>query len=440
MSVMALVRILKLTAVGAVVVILSAVASAEENRPANGRVYYAGEDVPSPSPSDLPPPPVTVQDSFWDSECESGCCRCDNGCCGNGCGLGDPCKLLQTCCMKAHNVDAGGWVQGGFYNYNTGMFNDYPDNFNVNQVWLYSEKALDAKCGWDWGYRVDYVYGTDAPDTQSFGNQLNTYDFGWFNGAFYGHAVPQLYGEVGYGDLSVKLGHFYTIIGYEVVAAPDNFFYSHAFTMYYAEPFTHSGFLATYEANDQVTWYGGWSAGYDTGFDRFEGDIFLGGFSVGLGENVTATYACTVGRLGFGTNLSGYSHSVVVDVQLSEKLNYVFQSDYINYDGIVTHPASLMGLPLDPVLLYRYGVNNYLFYEINERLKAGIRLEWFNVEEDPQGDRSDLYEVTFGFNYRPHANFVIRPELRWEQDNDGFTVDPARNNQVGFGMDMILMF
>jgi len=30
------------------------------------------------------------------------------------------------------------------------------------------------------------------------------------------------------GHLTVRMGHFYTILGYETVTAPKNFFYSHA--------------------------------------------------------------------------------------------------------------------------------------------------------------------------------------------------------------------
>ena len=48
---------------------------------------------------------------------------------------------------------------------------------------------------------------------------MNNFDHG-----IYGFALPQVYGEVAMGDLSVKMGHFFTIIGYEVVTAPDNFF------------------------------------------------------------------------------------------------------------------------------------------------------------------------------------------------------------------------
>ena len=99
------------------------------------------------------------------------------------------------------------------------------------------------------------MYGVDAVDTQAFGNTVDAngnprgWDTGWNHGD-YGWALPQLYATLAVGDLSVKLGHFYTLIGYEVVQAPDNFFYSHAFTFYNNEPFTHTGALASYNVSD----------------------------------------------------------------------------------------------------------------------------------------------------------------------------------------------
>ena len=62
-----------------------------------------------------------------------------------------------------------------------------------------------------------------------------------FDHGIYAWALPQAYAELADCDVSVKLGHFYTPVGYEVVTSPDNFFYSHAFTMYNSEPFTHTG-------------------------------------------------------------------------------------------------------------------------------------------------------------------------------------------------------
>ncbi len=48
--------------------------------------------------------------------------------------------------------------------------------------------------------------------------------------------------------------------------------------MFNSEPFTHTGVLGTYTGNDDVTLYGGWTLGWDTGFDQFDGGSnFLGG-------------------------------------------------------------------------------------------------------------------------------------------------------------------
>ena len=145
------------------------------------------------------------------------------------------------------------------------------------------------------------MYGVDGPDTQAFGNNPGVWDLdpAFTRGGKYGWALPQLYGEVAMGDLSVKIGHFYTLVGYEVVPAPQNFFYSHSIMMYNTEPFTHTGAIATYEMNDCTTLYGGWTAGWDTGFDQFgDGSTFLGGFSRNINEDASFTYITTFGDLG----------------------------------------------------------------------------------------------------------------------------------------------
>ena len=138
--------------------------------------------------------------------------------------------------------------------------------------------------------------------------------------------MPQLYGEVAYENVSVKVGHFYTLLGYEVVTAPDNFFYSHAFTMYNSEAFTHTGALATIDMGDDTEVYAGWTLGWDTGFDQFSnGNSFLGGAKFSVSDDATLTYILTAGNLGaIGV---GHSHSLVFDVNVSDKLNLVSQID-----------------------------------------------------------------------------------------------------------------
>ncbi|MEZ6055886.1 MAG: outer membrane beta-barrel protein [Planctomycetaceae bacterium] len=344
--------------------------------------------------------------------------------------------------------DIGGWLQSGYHSRPSsgppsagfGTFNNHKARWGAHQAWLFAEKSVDGSEGLDFGYRADFMYGLDAADTQAFGGRPGSWDFqnGFDHGQF-GFAIPQLYGEVAYGDLSVKFGHFFTLVGYEVVTAPDNFFYSHSFTMYNSEPFTHSGALATYQATDNVTIYGGWTAGWDTGFDSFHdgdsthGSNFLGGISYGLTDDVTMTYITTIGD--FGVRGEGYAHSIVLDVALTDDLQYVFQSDFVDTNT----PGDI-----------QVGVNQYLFYTINDYLKAGVRGEWWQSGAVTGANggfgTASFNEVTMGLNIKAKANFVLRPEVRhqWSPyvSQNGAAV-PGLTPFFGrtiFGIDAIMTF
>ena len=128
------------------------------------------------------------------------------------------------------------------------------------------------------------------------------------------------------GDWIVKVGHFFTPLGYEVVPATGNFFYSHSLTRCTtASRLLTPACWVTYTANDCMTYYLGWTLGWDTGFDQFDGGSnFLGGFTREMGDNFTFTYLTTVGNLGWKSNGEfGYSHSVVAVAKLSECWEYV---------------------------------------------------------------------------------------------------------------------
>lgn len=384
--------------------------------------------------------------------CE-GACGCDDGC-DDACGCEDSCDDGCGCSCYLFGPDeawtlfgthdctgitAGGWAQIGYHtagrNGNgTGLFNNYPNRVQAQQLWAYVEKAADTEgCGFDWGFRFDYVYGTDGPDTQAFGNPPNSWDEGWDNGVAYGHAIPQAYVDLAYNDLSVRLGHFYTIVGYEVVPATGNFFYSHSRSMVLTEPFTHTGALATYNYSDNLTLYGGYTFGWDTGFDRFDGDTFLGGFSAQLTENIKFTYTTTIGNFGFGPGGSdddGYSQSIVVDFALTERLNYVFQSDYIKNDLFVGGGAG-------EILSF----NNYLLYTVNDCWGFGGRLEWWESDgNDVDATSHDILALTLGANYRPHANVVFRPEVRWDWFGPDIETNQGLADSTTFGVDMIVTF
>lgn len=385
--------------------------------------------------------PAPIEPSEKDY-CGKGCGDCGGKGCGGGHGglgsrlacmcAGEPFKIWPgNGCL---GIDVGGWVQVGYHTEGTigdgtGLFNNYPNVGQLHQAWIYAEKAIDPdRCKTtDWGFRFDYVYGTDGPDTQAFGGEPGQWDLGWDHGNYYGHAIPQAYIQAAYNDLKVTMGHFYTICGYEVVPAPDNFFYSHAFTMVLNEPFTHTGILAEYALGDYITVWGGWTAGWDTGFTRNGGDVFLGGVSVALTDSLSATYTATAGDFGFdfevfglplpGSDSDAYSHSIVVDWAVTDKLTYVFQSDYIDNFLFVGGSS--------------WGVNQYFLYQLNDCVGAGARVEYFARET------YDVVATTVGLNIKPHPNVIIRPEIRYEDFDDSLLL---LTDQTLFGIDMIMTF
>ena len=381
-------------------------------------------------------------DSCGDSGCsDSGCGigGCDLGGCGEGCGAGGE---------SAGGIQFGGWFQAGYHTQAVGLategvggaaFNQRPDEVQLHQGYLYLEKIADGSNGLDWGFRADVLYGTDGPDAQSFGNPGGRWDNsnGFDHGRDYGWALPQAYLEIAQGDWSVIAGHFYTIVGYETVTAPDNFFYSHSLTSFNSEPFTHTGVLATYQASDSLELYGGWTAGWDTGFDQFGGgSTFLGGASIGLGDSSTLTYITTIGDFGSRSRfapVSGitnpdptgtdYSHSIVLDTQVNDKLNVVLQSDYVSRGAITPFAGGpFNGGDED------YGLNTYVLYSASEKVGYGMRAEWW------RSSGVSFNAVTAGVNIKPTSNLTIRPEIRHDW------IPAADIEENSFGIDAIISF
>lgn len=389
----------------------------------------APEAAPAPEQTEsAPAPELTSPDAVFNGYAgDCGCASCECETC-DWCDLGDPWALSDHLCDECSDISIGGWTQLGYHDRANAplMFNTNPHEINLHQQWFYAEKLADGECGTDWGFRFDILYGLDGENTQAFGNPPGTWDFqNGFDHGIYHWAIPQLYAEVASGDWNWKVGHFFTPAGYEVVAATGNFFYSHMFTHVYSEPFTHSGVLGTYQASDDLVVYTGWTAGWDTGFERHhdgdnsEGSNFLGGFAYTLTEGTTFTYITTVGD--FGWRAEGYTHHVVLTSELSDQWTTVLGHDLVETNIPGDHQYSLYG---------------YLFYTVNDCLKYGVRGEWWKTPG------SSIYDVTVGINYRPHANLVIRPEYRYQwADGEDTAVALGIPTDVGiFGIDAVLSY
>jgi hypothetical protein len=389
--------------------------------------------------------------------CGCGTVSCDGGCgggCGSGgllglgllggdCCLGEPWKLISE---PICGINIGGWTSVGYHSHaNPNSFNNYDGRVQLGQQWFFAEKVADGSEGLGFGGRIDYVYGTDAPDTQAFGIPNNHWDNSWDNGTpgvgglspGYGHALPQVYGEVAMGDLSVKVGHFFTIVGNEVVQATGNFFYSRQFTFYNAEPFTHTGALSTYNLDDCTQLYNGYVMGWDSGFED-NGDAYIGGIKRKVSDNLSLLYTTVLGRFGDGNPAVGERggvHNFIMTANLTDNLTYINQTDYLytNNAGGVTQRNT-------------YGNINYLIYKVNDCLSVGQRFEWFNISGLGIGNNvprqnDDVYNYTVGLNYKLNSNLMVRPETRWVFDKQrvGFN-ERNESSQASFGGDILFTF
>ena len=254
--------------------------------------YYGDQEEPSPSDKPAADEPAPVREPALDmtgGACGS-CGACDS-CCDSGCGTcflfgpDEPFTLFPN--NNSVGLKAGFWTQFGYHTEGTnGIRHRLDEQLSepppiASAVVLPREgrrhRRLRLRLGIPRRLRVRNRcsgHPSVRRSSRHVGFRLG------YNGGAYGHAIPQAYAEVGFNNLTAKIGHFYTIMGYEVVPATGNFFYSHAFEFYISEPFTHTGALLDYKLAEDVTVLGGWTAGWDTGFSRNGGSTFIGGLKL----------------------------------------------------------------------------------------------------------------------------------------------------------------
>ncbi|HEY4760772.1 MAG TPA: outer membrane beta-barrel protein, partial [Thermoguttaceae bacterium] len=309
-----------------------------------------------------------------------------------------PWHLPQPCFLQEHNIAMGGWVQQGITgvsrmpdNRSLGSLatNDRAAEYQLNQAWLFLNRPINNQGdGWDWGGRLDLIYGTDW----RFANTLGLENV--FNGAYqlYGLALPQSYLDVAYNNLTVRLGHWAPSVGLEIVPAVANFFYSHEYGMAYGQPLLVTGALGIYKLNDQ------WSinAGANRGWYMFEDNNHawdgMGGIEwTSPGKWTTVRFNVDSGPQldPFGNNTRSV-YTLTATQKITEQWTYALEHNF----GIEEN-AGPRGSNAD-----WYGLTNYLFYTINPHWSTGIRAEFFRDDDGARvfgiGNQPDIRGWTGG--------------------------------------------
>lgn len=343
-------------------------------------------------------------------------------------------KLPQPDFLKSRGIDMGGWVEQGItfnalnpddrFNGPNGC-NDRNAEYQLNQAWLYFVRPTKTDgCGWDLGGRVDVVYGTDWRFGQCYGLEDR------IDGAnnFYGLILPQFYMEVAVNDLTVKMGHFATFTSLELIPAPLNFFYSHSLLACpYFDPVLVTGLQADYKLTDNWTVVGGFNNG-TLGFeDPTHTYNFLGGFKR-ASDDKRSNLSIMVDagpQLGFTDTVNQRTNVITVyTLQLTDRLMYGSQyTAGIEKQGSVIHRGSDASW---------YGTEQLFTYKLNDKWATALRYEWVRDNDGSRvagignilltnrgwdglpGCAGAYNDLSLGLNWRPNANVVLRPEVRWD--------------------------
>ena len=365
-----------------------------------------------------------------------------------------------------------GWIDSGVTfnpdspqsNQNFGrLFDDRANEPLLNQIVINFERALVSQPGeFDWGFKLQFMYGSDARFIHSLG---------LFDRTAHEILQPDLveaylnlhFPVITEGGLDLKLGKFVTLEGAEVIDPRTNFFYSHTYIFNFGIPFNHTGALATFHASKLLDLYAGLTRGVNTSIDdnndslAFDGGV---GFNL-LDGKVTALASTHIGPETPNDNRHNrYLNDLTITAKPAKNFTSITDLNYI-YD----EAAEATG----------YGVAQYFIYTINDVFSVGVRGEIWrdadafyvasfaenddaaddllrggSVTADPRtvgGGKTTYGAVTLGLNVKPRvpkpaASLVIRPELRFDRALNGTRPfnDSSDSNQFTAGIDVIITF
>lgn len=373
-----------------------------------------------------------------------------------------------------------GWIEAGI----TRNFADPKDGQNfgrlfddrdaeplLNQVVITAERALDAgAAGFDWGFKAQFLYGSDARFTHSLGlldrtlrerNQIDVVE------AYLSLHFPILTE----GGVDLKAGKFVTLEGAETIDPRTNLFYSHSYIFNYGIPLNHTGLLATVHATKWLDVVGGVTRGVNTAFtDNNESAAFHGGLGVKLFDGKLVALAST--HIGPETprNDSDYRYlnDLAITWKITDKLTAITDLNYIEDDAPVTAAPFRRNSRGGGFAQYlTYAVSDWLSVSLREEVwrdERGFFVAQFAGDEDfvdlergkfagidprTTGGGSTTYNgLTAGLTIKPKVpkpltGMMIRPEVRWDHAEGGGSRpfdDSRARDMFTAGVDVIFQF
>ena len=323
-----------------------------------------------------------------------------------------------------------------------------PNSPRLNQFQLTLERPYDNSKGFDFGARIDGLYGGDARLTHEAGlldhvGGLAAEDYRWADVL---QAYTQLWFKTGKeSGLELTLGKFLEQAGSESAETTLNLLYSHSNLYTFLEPTTHTGGVAKYYFNSQFFGYVGVVEGWDVFKDNNTAMTYLAGGGWSSQEQI-AGHARTQVLFNLITGperTDDNSHyrtltDIVINQTWTEKLSESLNVEWLAEEKVpgVKHARA-----------DAYGAAHYLTYAFNDYVSSTWRLEGMHDDGGWRtGVNGMLYESTLGLSITPAPrnrilrNLMLRPEFRWDWSDQANAFGQGHDSQMTLAVDLIYKF
>jgi Putative beta-barrel porin-2, OmpL-like. bbp2 len=330
----------------------------------------------------------------------------------------DRIKKLEDGLGLLGGLKFGGMIYSSYnYNYNSPdshnndlrIFDNKANNFTFDLAQLSVSKEEEGGVG----FKLLLDYGRTARGIASDWNGDGSFSNGTDNFEVQEAYITYTAG-IGRG-LGLKAGKFVTLLGQEVIEAPNNFNISRSFLFGFAIPFTHTGMLLSYPFLDSVSLSAGIVNGWDNVIDSNKGKTFLGGLTWKPLDALTWTFN---GTFGPEQPNRGGSKRGVFDTVLSYNWN-----DNItlaaNYDhGSESDIASDGGTARWQGVAGYVSIGGALFHPDLASFSLSQRIEWFSDEDGVRtGTAQDLWEATTTLKWKITDHLQARFEFRHDDSS-----------------------
>lgn len=336
-------------------------------------------------------------------------------------------------------------------------FDGDANSFRPNMAQIVLEKVASSEGAMTdrAGFRVKLNAGEDAKFT---GGNTGSDEFD-FQEAYVQYIAPIENG------VTFQAGRMNTLIGYEVIESPLNPNFSRSFLFGMGEPFTVTGFRASYDFSDSVSF----AASAINSFTGLQAD---NNSSKSIEALLSLSPMDNVGISVFGfwgpegvrgeKDADRVQVGGILDVQVTDQLELVLEGYYGNQANArrtVDRGEDREKSGFAPGVNARWnGVAGYFIYDFTEQWGLHVRGEVFedaaaffscgggggNAMACPEGAAADqtLWETTWTVQYKPVPNLITRAEFRYDKSDRLTFQDGAGvgNNQTTLAAEAIFLF